>query len=904
MQPGFLPNFEFRGGLKTDELPVDRLDREPLAKQLAQSLQHQDARQSIVIGLSGEWGSGKSWLIARVRELLKADYQKGLAAEFSESEPKPPTTPHSFEFQAWQWSGTEEITKQFFDQLGESISTVEKDNRSGFWKEFLSTPLSKFIVKLWDRVGAASTSEKLAAYAAWFTAHSTVVGGYNKGFVGLLGFLALLSSAEMFKQKDWFSPLTSAVIAALTFIYGLFVLVAEILSKQADAKKKWADANDKKPRALKKALSQKLAKLPHPIIVILDDLDRLTAGEIAHVFQLVKTQADFPNIHYLLGFDRNLIAGALEKEAPGVPINGLPDKRGHDFLEKIVPVIFDLPSIDTEDLRDILCADLEAVFGLAFYDNLRWSGLWSQGLRFFFDTLRDVDRFQNSLKFNLYLLGGRGDNLDVDALDFVCVETLRLFEPEIFKKLSQSRELLTKDRALERQLQQQSSSNSQSQTDPAPSADKKVLNKICGSAIVSSEGVEMLICHLFPEMAKMLGYGVMSHIHSTAAIPSHAARVSNSTYFPRFFRYALGPDEWSAAEVTEQMVHCTNPSLFAEQFQKVANGALAPKRGQKERITLLKTEDVRAIGHWRNALELCDLVGQRIQKFEPATSPTDIENRQKTALSLLKAGMVLPVDSYYVTQQSLERETGKHAHRALRSIEDISTKEATTLNIIQHSPETFATNIQLMIQESSLHQSGIHPIGDSKQFLLLSPANLRIAQFTIAEQTLTAMEGEAVWRRPQARLYLSLVELWENQALTTRRDKMLHKMLADDEQCFWLMEGFLELGEMLPFANNRTYTGQSLLIDNPMGGARGLGHYVPTGVLETRLPALRLHLINKIAASTSPNTCPTLASSPHLFRHLLCYVSLKQYFGAKQQPPVETSVEAECADLVAQATQI
>ena len=670
-----------------------------------------------------------------------------------------------------------------------------------------------------------------------------------------------------------------------------------MLSKQADARKKWAEANDKKPRALKKELGEKLSHLPHPIIVVLDDLDRLTASEVAHVFQLVKTQADFPNIHYLLGFDRNLIAGALEKEAPGVPGNGLPAKRGHDFLEKIVPVIFDLPLINDDDLRDILCADLDAVFELSFYDNSRWINLWSSSFHFFFGTLRDIDRFHNSLKFNLYLVGGRGDNLNVDALDFAGIETLRLFEPEVFARLSQKRELLTRDRSLERQLQAHSAS-SNPQASPTPTRDQELLEEICKTAIVSEEGVRLIIRHLFPEVEKMLRRGGEGAITSDYAYPGHAARASQPTFFPRFFRYALGPDEWSGKEVTDFMAKRADPSLFAEMFQQVADGKKSPAQRPKDRAAQAQTEDVRAKGFWHNALNLCDLIGQRTQGFSQTIESTQDEDRQQTALSLLRAGMILPADHYFVTSQHLETRMGQHAHNTLRSIQDFATREALTLKVLDESPDTFAANMALVLNEMGLHQRvATQPDDFSKRFLLLSPSGLQRAQFTVAQQIQAALEDGVAWRRPQARLYLECLELWEDAALKTRKQALLTRMINDGQQCFYLLEAFLDVTEIIPFGANRVYASTTLLLDR-MGGAKGLGHFVPIADIESTLPALRLHLIGQISSISNQGVPLTLASSPAFYRKMLCYIGLKNYVGAKQQPPTQTSIETEATDLL------
>lgn len=49
------------------------------------------------------------------------------------------------------------------------------------------------------------------------------------------------------------------------------------------------------------------------IIVIIDDIDRLSDFEIRQIFQLVKLLANFPKTIYLLSFDKNIVVNALEE---------------------------------------------------------------------------------------------------------------------------------------------------------------------------------------------------------------------------------------------------------------------------------------------------------------------------------------------------------------------------------------------------------------------------------------------------------------------------------------------------------------------------------------------------------------------------------------------------------------
>ncbi len=76
-------------------------------------------------------------------------------------------------------------------------------------------------------------------------------------------------------------------------------------------------------------------------MVIIDDIDRLTAAEIRQIFQLVKLSARFPYVVYVLAFDRDAVAEALSE---------LGVTSGEEYLEKIVQVSFDLPPISEQTM--------------------------------------------------------------------------------------------------------------------------------------------------------------------------------------------------------------------------------------------------------------------------------------------------------------------------------------------------------------------------------------------------------------------------------------------------------------------------------------------------------------------------------------------------------------------------
>ena len=76
----------------------------------------------------------------------------------------------------------------------------------------------------------------------------------------------------------------------------------------------------------KELLEKALLESSQKIVVVIDDIDRLSNSQIRDVFQLVKQVADFPNVIYILAMDREVVTRALED------VHGF---DGNEYLEKM-----------------------------------------------------------------------------------------------------------------------------------------------------------------------------------------------------------------------------------------------------------------------------------------------------------------------------------------------------------------------------------------------------------------------------------------------------------------------------------------------------------------------------------------------------------------------------------------
>ena len=72
-------------------------------------------------------------------------------------------------------------------------------------------------------------------------------------------------------------------------------------------------------------IGRKLQAASNKILVVVDDIDRLSGSEVREVFRLIKSVGDFPNVTYLLAFDREAVCRMLE------PVQG---GTGEEYLGK------------------------------------------------------------------------------------------------------------------------------------------------------------------------------------------------------------------------------------------------------------------------------------------------------------------------------------------------------------------------------------------------------------------------------------------------------------------------------------------------------------------------------------------------------------------------------------------
>ncbi|VXC06303.1 KAP family P-loop NTPase fold protein [Curtobacterium sp. 8I-2] len=391
--------------------------------------------------------------------------------------------------------------------------------------------------------------------------------------------------------------------------------------------------------SLKQDVTSELKKLPQPVVVVIDDIDRLTTPEIRDVFKLVRLTANFANVIYLLAFDRHRVEAALSED--GIP--------GRDYLEKIVQVSLDLPAVSEGHLRSQVSERLGVV--VQGIENLRfsseeWADVYFDIVEPMISNLRDVTRFVLSAQGTLRALGA-----DIEAVDLLALEAIRVFRPDIFRLFEQSRRTLT--------------TVSAGYGSQDLSKEKLEVSRILEAAGPDADAVNQLLTRLFPAAQRYMSgthYGAdFSEVWKRNHRVAHIAYAD--LYFGRLVSSELLAARWAEGALEAMSDRCALAShieaIPPEQIEDalIALGALASEFRQEMVIpsaaTLLSTVDLIPERDQRGMFDMMrpDLVVSRVVLQLLRLLPTEPEREAAVEAILLLLNS-------YSSQELLLRDVG------------------------------------------------------------------------------------------------------------------------------------------------------------------------------------------------------------------------------------------------------
>lgn len=169
-----------------------------------------------------------------------------------------------------------------------------------------------------------------------------------------------------------------------------------------------------------------LRKYKHPIIVFIDDIDRLFPLEVFEMVRIVKAVGDLPNVGYVLAWDPAYVSDALG--AVNVP-------RAEHYLDKVVQVRLPLPAISYEARHVLINEALERLSGEAqkvHFPNSenRLGELYFSGLREMLEQPRDFARVFNTVGVIEPMLRG-----EIVLADIIGLAALMVKAPSVYELL-------------------------------------------------------------------------------------------------------------------------------------------------------------------------------------------------------------------------------------------------------------------------------------------------------------------------------------------------------------------------------------------------------------------------------------------------------------------------------------
>jgi len=304
---------------------------------------------------------------------------------------------------------------------------------------------------------------------------------------------------------------------------------------------------------LKNKIVKTLSNPRRRILVMMDDVDRLADDEIRQLFSLMKAVADFPNTTYLLAFDRDIAAKALSTKYTS----------GEEYLEKIVQVPFELPLPTEGALARLLNGKLEMILEgtpSLLLDADRWAVILRDGLKDFINTPRDVVRLINALRVTYPPV-----KQEVNAVDFIALEVLRLFCPIAYQVVRYNPQYFTgSPEFIIRRLSATGTSGLKSFHE----------GWIGGLNQGDRESVKAVLMWLFPKLrAVWAPTAAMSRDEHYEQRRRY--RICFADMFPIYFRQALPEGRPSDADIHTLLSLADDPMAFGSRLVQLANEHLS-----------------------------------------------------------------------------------------------------------------------------------------------------------------------------------------------------------------------------------------------------------------------------------------------------------------------------------------
>jgi predicted KAP-like P-loop ATPase len=322
----------------------------------------------------------------------------------------------------------------------------------------------------------------------------------------------------------------SKVGRAVAPIGSLGSLIGLDASKIIDAAADWIGGDESLSHTRQQA-EKTLRDADRPVLMIVDDLDRLSPDELLLVLKLIRLSGRLPNIYYLVTYDEDTLLDALSRTGL---VGNDDSRRAVDYLEKIIQIRLDLPPLREQQTSNWVDGALNSFarkfqISLSEDDTSRFSLVYHAHIRARLNTPRSIKRYFSQVEAFFQPIRG-----EVDPVDFLLITWLRTAEPLVYEMAATQKATL---------LGTSSAWTVKSILNKEDPKERKELWKQhltrARVADVNLEGVAEVLGQLFPRFEDAWKE-VTTADRSREA---RAGRIANPDYFDRYFAFEIPAED-------------------------------------------------------------------------------------------------------------------------------------------------------------------------------------------------------------------------------------------------------------------------------------------------------------------------------------------------------------------------
>lgn len=180
----------------------------------------------------------------------------------------------------------------------------------------------------------------------------------------------------------------------------------------------------------KRIISGYLKQFGNKIFILIDDIDRLNSVEIHEVLKLIRNTANFPNIIYIVTYDKQYIVEQLQQ-------NHIDQESANLYLEKIFSLEIKLqkpePHFQVRCLSEMICQMCSNGY---LTDNISYiCSVNEDVVSLVLKTYRQVNRFARQLAINYETVINNKLEEDINVEDLFILELIYYYDFELYNIL-------------------------------------------------------------------------------------------------------------------------------------------------------------------------------------------------------------------------------------------------------------------------------------------------------------------------------------------------------------------------------------------------------------------------------------------------------------------------------------